>query len=458
MDPLSLTQIAQFAGARIEGAPEGAVVLNEVFTDSRSIPAGALFIALRGDRFDGHDYLGQIAEQGAAAAMVAEDYRGNVPRGLPLLRVGDTLLGLQQLAAGYRASLPMRVIGITGSNGKTSTKDFLASALSPAFRVLKTAGNFNNHIGLPLTLLRAEHSHEIAVLEMGLSHPGDISRLSAIAKPDAAILTHIGMAHIEFMRTREAIALEKGMLAEAVPPSGAVILCSHDDFTDSIAGRSRAPVIRAGIGAGDVRAEDVAFALAGSRCTVIAGDEKAVLRLPVPGRHMVSNALLAIAAARHFGVPLADACAALGDTPITGGRLQLRQIGGLIVLDDTYNANPDSMTAALRTLAGSPVAGRRIAVLGRMAELGELAGESHALVGAEAARCGIDFLIVVGDETASAERAARAAGLRNTRLVVDAEAAVECLRGFYKPGDVLLVKGSRSAHMERVIELLENAG
>src|SRR6185312_15983137 len=236
MNPLRVSQIAQFAGASLSSG-DGTVVINKVSTDSRTIKPGELFVALRGENFEGHDFVEASAKAGATGALVDLNWAGNVPNNFVLLRATDTLQAYQMLAANYRRSLALRVLAITGSNGKTSTKDFAASVLARKFRVTKTEGNFNNHIGLPRTILDATSEHEIAVWEIGMNHPGEIAPLAGIAAPDAAIITNIGIAHIEFMGSREGIAKEKGALAQAVGPEGTVILNADDSFSQKIGAR-----------------------------------------------------------------------------------------------------------------------------------------------------------------------------------------------------------------------------
>src|SRR5947199_6484047 len=230
MNPLTLSQIAQFAEASLSSG-DGTGVINKVSTDSRTIKPGELFVALRGENFEGHDFIEAGAKAGATGALVDLNWAGNVPNNFALLRATDTQQAYQTLAANYRRTLSLKVLAITGSNGKTSTKDFAASILGRAFRVTKTEGNFNNHVGLPRTILEATADHQFAVWELGMNHPGEIAALARIASADAAVITNIGIAHIEFMGSREAIALEKAALAEAIAPSGFVILNAEDDFS-----------------------------------------------------------------------------------------------------------------------------------------------------------------------------------------------------------------------------------
>src|SRR2546421_6875767 len=389
MEALTLRQIAEFAGGTIENGNRDATI-SRVSTDSRTLKAGDLFVPLRGENFDGHKFIQQAAERGAVGAMVEESWKGKVPRDFALIRVADTLAGYQTLAANYRASLPLKVIAITGSNGKTSTKDFVAATLGKKFRVTKTEGNFNNHVGLPQTMLAARRDDEIAVWEIGMNHPGEIAALAKLAAPDIAIITNIGIAHIEFMGSREAIAAEKGALAEAVAPNGTLILNADDAFSEEIAKRTAAKLILAGIENGSVRATDISQHSTGSEFTILEGAHRCRAQLPVPGIHMVQNAMLAIAAGRAFGLSLEECAVGLASTPLTKARLQIREIDGIQFIDDSYNANPDSMKAALRTLVELDADGRRIAALGEMGELGAESERGHREVGEAAAALRID--------------------------------------------------------------------
>ncbi len=451
MQTTTLREIAEWSGGRlIQGMPEDRVSV--VSTDTRSLSGGELFVALSGEHFDGHRFIAEAGEAGAVAVMVsslplaAETFAGGI------IHVPDTLTGLQSLALRYRrARSDVFAVGLTGSNGKTSTKDFLAAVLSRAGSVNATRGNLNNHIGLPLTILRTEAGHRIGVWEMGMSHPGEIEVLAEIAAPDAGVITNIGTAHIEHMKTREAIAEEKGMLAEAVSGDGFVVLNANDPYTEAIRGRCRARVVTAGIAAGEVMASDPRVENGGVRFLLQAKGDGVEVRLPVPGEHMVANAVLAAAVGIERGISLDEIAGALGAAELSGGRLELRRVRGVEILDDTYNANPDSMRAALRTLASMPTDGRRIAVLGRMAELGEHEDAEHRDLGAAAAEAGVDVLVAVGEKVASLISAGADGGVERVITVSSHDAAAEALGEVATEGDVVLVKGSRSSAMERVI-------
>ncbi len=451
MDALSLSQLAEFAGGKLSSG-SGNAKITRLSTDSRTIQPNDFFVPIRGENFDGHKFVEQTATRGAIGALVEENWNGNVPKIFALIRVPHTLLAYQNIAAAYRQSLPLKVVAITGSNGKTSTKDFLAAALAQRFRVTKTEGNFNNHVGLPRTILEATQQDEIGVWELGMNHPGEIAMLARLAAPDAAVITNIGIAHLEFMGSREAIAEEKGALAAALSAEGTLILNADDPFSEAIAGRTNAKVIFAGTQSGAVRAEAISQTANGSEFTIMEGAHRCRAQLPVPGLHMVQNAILAVAAARAFGVSIEEAAAGLASTPLTKARLQRREILGVQFLDDSYNANPESMKAALRTLVELETDGRRVAVLGHMGELGPQENRGHAEVGEMAAALRIDQLITIGDLAAKISEAAKSSGLDEATNVTSAEEAAELLAERTLPGDLVLVKGSRAARTERVLE------
>jgi UDP-N-acetylmuramoyl-tripeptide--D-alanyl-D-alanine ligase len=451
MNPLPLSEIARFAGGSISCGDE-TVTIEKVTTDSRTLKPGELFVALRGENFDGHNFVESAAQFGAAGAIVESAWNGKIPKNFGLVRTNDTLQAYQELAAHYRKSLKLNVVAITGSNGKTSTKDFTAAVLARRFRVTKTEGNFNNHVGLPRTILQATSGDEVAVWEIGMNHPGEIAALAKLAVPDVAIITNIGVAHIEFMGSREKIAEEKGALAEAVGAHGTVILNADDPFTRSIAARTPGKVSLAGTTAGNIRAGEISQSGTGTDFTILEGAHRCRAQLPVPGLHMVQNALLAVAAGRAFGLSLEDCAAGLVAAPLTRARLQIKDLGGVQFLDDSYNANPDSMKAALRTLVELDADGKRIAVLGEMHELGDESERGHREVGETAAALKIDQLIAIGDAATAIAEGAKHAGLQKTTVVNSTSEAAELLNEIAAPGDLILIKGSRASRTEEVIE------
>jgi len=446
MIPIDASTLARHAGGEI-AAGRGDAVARAVSTDTRTIPAGSVFFALRGERFDANDFAAQAIAAGASIVVV-ERWTGDAPEHAAVVRVPDSLAALQRFAAWYRRQRELPVVGITGSNGKTSTKDFTAAVLGRAFEVCATRGNLNNHIGVPLSVLSLEESHTAAVFEMGMNHPGEIAPLCEIAKPNLGIITNIGTAHIEFLGSREAIAEEKGALARCLPEDGALFVPAGCDFHDYFKRRTKARVIAVGNGRGLVRAENLRQDEGRSRFTlVIDGRPSAEVDLPVTGRHMVTNALLAAGAGWFLGMAPEAIAAGLSSTMLTSGRLRRFVSGGITVFDDTYNANPESMAAAIDTLAETPVGegGRRFAVLGRMGELGPHAAEAHLKVGRLAADRGL-LVVAVGEGSQGI-----ADGAGKAEHFPDETTAAGWLAAQAKPGDVVLFKASRSAAIERVM-------
>ena len=447
MNPISAQQLAGVLGATLAAGRGDVMVTGGVSTDTRKLPLGSLFVALRGENFDGDRFAAQALASGAVVAIV-ENWLGELPPDTAVIVVPNTLRALQRLACWWRKQLDLPVVGITGSNGKTSTKDFTAAVLAQRFKVSATLGNLNNHIGVPLTVLATTREHTAAVWEMGMNHSGEIAPLCEIARPKYGIITNIGTAHIEFMGTREAIAEEKGMLARALPPDGILFLPATCEFLDYLRQRTRSAMIAVGNGRGLVRAENLRFGLDGSCFTlVIEGLETVEVSLPVPGRHMVTNALLAAAVGWKLGISPAEIATGLSNASLTGGRLGRYEHHGTTVIDDTYNANPESMAAAIETLADTPVAdgARRIIVLGRMGELGHHAAAAHFRTGALAAERHLTVLAVGEGSEGIAQ------GAKDAPYFPDLEQAARWLTREVKPGDVVLFKGSRSATVERVM-------
>ncbi|MBV8641120.1 MAG: UDP-N-acetylmuramoyl-tripeptide--D-alanyl-D-alanine ligase [Verrucomicrobia bacterium] len=451
MDPRTLEQIAKWVDGKVHGIGTGTVT--RLVTDSRSIRKGEFFVALRGERFDGHAFLGAVWEAGAAGALVSTV--NSYLNGMTQIEVPDTLTALQRLAKAYRSELPLKAIGVTGSSGKTSTKEMIASVLGERFSVTKTVGNYNNHIGLPLTVLGASCADEVGVFEMGMNHAGELALLCDIACPDCAVITNVGIAHIGFFGTREAIAKEKAVVAEAISAEGFVVLNANDEFTDWMASRCKARVIRAGLNQGDLQAREIEYGDKGSTFVLTHGADSTRIALPVHGEHMVTNAVLAAAVGVGLGMSLEECATGLAKTTIPGNRLKIQRLGRVLVINDAYNANPDSMVAALKTAAHFAVKGRRVAALGRMGELGEQSELGHRQVGRAVAEYEFDHLVTVGDEARLMAEAAHSAGLKSTRQAETHEQAVKALLDYLEPGDLLLVKGSLSSAMDRVVAGLE---
>jgi UDP-N-acetylmuramyl pentapeptide synthase len=432
--PLTLTQIAELAGGKLLGVTRAdtdtgriaCATLTRVVTDTRALSAGDLFVALRGERFDGHDFLQQAAERGAVAALV--DKIPPASAGLPLILVEDTLAGLQRLAKNYRRTLTVKVVAITGSNGKTSTKEFVAAVLAAKFKVHKTAGNLNNHIGVPLTVLGIDEAHEFAVVEMGMNHPGELAPLVELARPDIGVITSVGWAHIGAFADRDEIALEKARVIAGLPADGLAIL--HDD--------EWLPLLRR---------------LTRARVVTASG----ATTLPVTGAHMARNAALAAALGTELGISAADIAASLAAVKLPNNRLSARKFRDGWLLDDTYNASPDSMSAAFRTLAELPGAGRRVALLGSMGELGARAARLHREAGAAAARDGVALLFALGPNARDLVAGA-AGGDDNYQAFPDHALLSAAYWARSRADDKILVKGSRGQRMELVVGELERRG
>lgn len=451
MKPISIEQIVSAVkGTLLSGKPT--TVVDSVSTDTRTIAAGSLFFALRGENFDAHGFLDKAVDAGASALVLEM-----VPEGLNLgsvavIQVDDTLTALQSLAAWYIRQLDAEVVGITGSNGKTSTKDFTESVLKQKFKVRATKGNFNNHIGLPLSVLSTEADDEVCVFEMGMNHPGEIAPLCQIAKPRLGIITNVGTAHIEHMGSREAIAHEKGALARSLPNDGVLVVSAACDYADYFRDHSKARIMVVGNGRGEIRAEQLKMDGSGSSFKlVVDGCGVAEVRLTVVGRHMVANALLAAGVGRSLGMSVEEIAAGLNQAVLTSGRLRSYESGGVTVLDDTYNANPESMKAAIEALAELKVSetSHRYVVLGKMAELGDHVHSASREIGNLAAERGV-AVMTVGDAAREMSDAAAESGGATVHFESSDDAA-EWLQTTCEQGDAVLFKGSRAAAMERVM-------
>jgi UDP-N-acetylmuramoyl-tripeptide--D-alanyl-D-alanine ligase len=444
-----LADVAATAGGRLEGAD---AAFAGVSTDSRTVESGMLFVALAGERFDGNEFVAAAAARGAAGALVSRSVAGSLPQ----VVVRDTQAALTGLAAAWRAQSGALVIGVGGSNGKTTTKELLAAILAGAGPTLATRGNLNNHIGVPLTLLRLEPAHRYAVIEMGANHPGEIAALAAVAKPAIALVTNAGDEHLEGFGDLAGAARAEGELLAALGAGGTAVINADDPFAEmwqSMAPRG-ARVLRFGVEAtAGVRAEAIAGRIEGGAFVTVftlgIGDAGARVRLPLAGRHNVSNALGAAAAAHAAGVALPVIVAGLERMRPVSGRLQLKPgLRGSWLIDDSYNANPSSVRAGIDVLAGLP--GEHWLVLGEMAELGDETVASHASIGDYARRAGITRLFAMG---AAARYAADSFGARASWYANAAELA-DALAASLEPGVTALVKGSRVNRLERVVERL----
>ena len=453
----TLEQLVAASGGRVvHGAADPAMGFAGGAYDSRIIGAGEVFFALR-DQRDGHAFVAAAFARGAAAAVV-ERRPEDLPDEALLIQVASVPHALRRLADALRDAHPIPAVGITGSLGKTTTKDALAATLGARYRVLRTAASYNNEIGVPMTFLRLEPSHEVAVIELGFYVPGEIADLCTLVRPRIGIITAIPDRPPHFSRTPslEAIADGKAELIAALPSAdqgGVALLNADDPRVRGLAGRTTARIIlfgespEAALRATDVRVDGL------DGLSFRAGYEgvEVAARLPLPGRHLLGSALAALGAAALLGVPLDEAAVALETIEPPAHRMSVRRAGDLTVIDDSYNASPAAVHAALALLRDAP--GRRIAVLGDMLELGTLSAEAHEAVGRDAATSA-DVLVAVGDLAATIAHAAERAGLRDVHRATDAADALVRVRQVLRPGDVVLVKGSRALALDRLADAL----
>ncbi len=442
---ITLAQAAQWCGGRVEEKYQNTVFSGACF-DSRKITEGELFAALVGAR-NGHEFV-PVAMKGGASAVLASE---PLAEEIPAIYVENTLAALQAIAAGYRESLSCKCIGVTGSVGKTTTKEMIWSVLSTTYRTQKTAANFNNDIGLPVTVLSLEKTCRAAVLEMGMNHPGEISLLTKIAKPDIAVITNVGTMHIENLGSREGILQAKLEILEGLKPHGKVVFSGDNDLLHAVAEKYGA--LQYGLMPhNDVRAEQVQVIDGKTHFTVCAFDRSFPVVLPTVGEHNVLNALCAVTAGFLCGVSVENICAGLLNFRNTGMRQNIYEKDGKKIIADCYNAGPESMRAALQVL--SQEKGRKIAVLGGMLELGEYAPQAHFEVGQEAAKTA-DLLFAYGAHGDAYVKGAKMLKMAYAESFDTHEALAQALCARMQEGDALLFKGSRGMRMERVLQLAD---
>ena len=447
--------VAACAGELVQGSL--AAGFRRVGTDSREIQAGDLFFAIKGERFDGHDFLEEVAARGAVAMVIESAPLAARWPACAVIRVADARRAFGQLGAAFRRDFNLPVVAVAGSNGKTTVKELIAAVLGGEFPTLASAASFNNDIGVPTTLLRLEKAHRAAVLEVGTNHPGELAPLVKMIQPRYGVITTIGREHLEFFGDVAGVAEEEGWLAELLPADGKLFLNGDNAWTERLAKRTRAAVVRVGLNAGnDWRARAVRLDAGGMTFQVDAPKPElgGEYQINLLGRQHVVNALFAIAVGDELGLARAVIQRGLAACQPARMRLQLWEANGVRVLDDTYNANADSMLAALQVLKELPCKGRRVAVLGDMAELGAHSEAEHAEVGRNAAETGVSQLFAVGKMASVMARAARQAGLNRVIELADVDVACEALKSFLKPGDVVLLKASRATRLERVAENL----
>ncbi|GIJ77773.1 UDP-N-acetylmuramoyl-tripeptide--D-alanyl-D-alanine ligase [Micromonospora phaseoli] len=461
---LSLAEVAAVVDGRLVAADPAAQVTAGVEFDSRKVAPGGLFVAFDGEKVDGHDYAAAAVETGAVAVLGTRE----VP-GVPMIIVADPLAAMGRLARTVVDRLPgLTVIGLTGSSGKTTTKDLIAQLTARLGETVAPPGSFNNELGHPYTALQAGPSTRYLVMEKGARGIGHVRYLCEVAPPRISVVLNVGVSHIGEFGSQENIALAKGELVEALPADGLAVLNADDPLVDAMAARTVARVVRYGEAAhADVRAVDVTLDERGRPAyTLLTPEGSAPVRLGLTGRHQVSNSLAAAAVARELGMPLAELAIALGALGLVSTRRMdvFERTDGVTVIDDSYNANPASMAVALRALAGIGNGRRTVAVLGYMAELGDFEAQGHAEMGRLAAELDVDRLLVVGEAAVSIHHGATSVGDwgGESVLLTDQAAAVEVLRSELRPGDVVLVKGSRYRTWEVAdalrVEAAEGAG
>ena len=468
---LTLDDIAEVTGGAVVDGPQmigasGEEIVTSVSTDTRTIQPGALFVALRGENFDGHHYLAQAAANGAVAFLVEDSHSPSVAHalhetGLPHVEVVDTLHAFGDVARYVRDAFAGPVVGITGSIGKTTTKELVAQVLETDFAVLKSAANFNNEVGVPQTIFQMTPNHTAAVLEMGMRGPGQILHLAEIGAPTIGIITGVGVTHIELLGSRDAIAQAKAELFDLLPTDGLAIYPANDDYAAALRTHFHGTnALSCGIeSAADVRAMGLSRHGNGWRFTAETPWGNTKIFLPSPGRFNVLNALFAVAVGGHLQISLDSIARALLRWTPPKMRLEvLKTPGGVTILSDAYNAAPDSMIGALETLRETPVGagGRRIAVLGEMKELGDFGPEGHGIVGRAATKAAPDLLLLVGPMTSHIADAAREAGFPADHIQQfgSTSDAVTAVPPMVHGGDVVLIKGSRSLAMEALTAAL----
>ncbi|HXE91268.1 MAG TPA: UDP-N-acetylmuramoyl-tripeptide--D-alanyl-D-alanine ligase [Terriglobales bacterium] len=448
---LSLQRVAEFTAATGEFDP--AAVAEGYSIDSRTVKPGELFFAVKGERLDGHDFVAQALAAGAVAAVVSRAKVSEFSARSRLLVVEDTLAALQALAASARRTWGGPLVAVTGSTGKTTTKEAIAALLSLKFRVMKSEGNLNNHFGLPLQLLRLEPEHQVAVVELAMSHRGEIAALGRISRPDLGVVTNVAPVHLGFFASVAEIARAKYELIESLPASGVAVLNADDEYVSRFGRDFAGRVVTFALNhPADVRAEAVEdLGLRGSRFEVVAGGARCSASLPLLGRHSIYNALAAVAVALERGIPLDDIARALASLQAGEKRGQVLELAGATVVNDCYNSNPRALDAMVDTLAGIS-ARRRIVVAGEMLELGSSAAELHRRCGAHLAQAGIDVLIGVRGNAEHIVAGARAAGVEASFLTTPEEAG-EWLAREVVAGDVVLLKASRGVRLEKALEV-----
>ena len=447
MKPITLREVAQACSGTLYGDPD--TKISSIVTDSRQAGIGSLFAAIPGARVDGHCFIPMTVEQGAVCVLCERPPECETP----YILVDSTLTALKGIAEYYRSLFTIPFIGVTGSVGKTSTKELISSVLAQRYNVHKTAGNFNNELGVPLTLFGLEESHEVAVIEMGISGFGEMTRLAKMVRPDISVITNIGCCHLENLGDRDGVLKAKTEMFTYLKPDGAIILCHDDDKLSTVSEYNGIrPIFYGTDPADEYYADGVEeLALDGVRCTLHHGDVSVAVTIPSLGRHNVLNALCAMAVGTQLGLTADEIKHGIESFKNVGSRNNIISTRGMTVIDDCYNANPTSTKAGLHTLSG--FGGRRVAVLGDMKELGKDELSLHREVGSYAKEAGIDLLIAVGPlSKATAEGYGEGAVYFPT-----VEECAENILGLLREGDTVLVKASHSMHFEKIVDALKGS-
>jgi len=455
MIPMTLGEVALIVGGKLLNSDGSELVTGEAFIDSRSVVTGGIFIALAGEQVDGHDFAAAAVHDGAVAAIVTR------PVGVAAVQVLDAVVALQRLAFHVRRKLiDLKVIGITGSQGKTTTKDLLSAVLSKVAATVAPPGSYNNELGAPLTLLRCSYETRFAIIEMGARHQGDIERLAEMAGVDVGAVLNIGSAHVGEFGSKDALASAKGELIQALGADGIAILGSYDDSTLNLRSRASSRVTTFGERSDDgVWADQIVLSAGRPNFTIHRGTESTKVSLAYIGRHQVANALAATAVAAELGVSLSEIGKILSEAkPASRWRMEVsdRSSDGVTIINDAYNANPESMTAAIDLLAEWAAEESRPtwAVLGQMHELGASSAQAHHLIGRLVAQCRIDHLLVIGSGAVEILNGARDVGMVDVRLVPNISTSLEVLRGEIEPRALVLIKASRAEGLEKLAHAL----
>ncbi len=452
MQILNVSDILKATGGKLICGSED-FIISEITTDSRKAGANMLFVPIVGEVNDGHDYIPGAFENGAGAVITHKDIPVYPDKNI--IWVEDTRRAFGDIARYYKQKYNLPTIAITGSVGKTTTKDMLSAVMAMKYNTLKTQGNFNNDIGLPITVFRLESKHEAAVLEMGMSHMGEINYLASIARPDTAVITNIGMSHIENLGSQENIYKSKMQICDFFDENGLLIVNGDDKFLARDVDSIRRVTYGIENKSCDLVAENIEnLGIDGCRFTVFTEGKNYTITVKIPGIHNVYNALAAIAVGQHYGIPMSDIAEGIKEFHLTGMRMEIKTHGNITLIDDCYNSSPDSIRAALKVL-GDIRAKRKIAILGDVFEMGGFAEKQLYEVGTQIPE--IDSLITVGNNSKYIAKGAELAGVPHNRHFASVEEAIEFLTEFLSSGDAVLVKASRGMHFERISDAIKNS-